>query len=486
MTDADTALLLARCQFAFTVSFHFIFPAFSIGLASYLAVIEALWLKTGNAAFLNLFRYWLKIFAIVFAMGVVSGIVMSYQFGTNWSVFSDRAGPIVGPLMAYEVLAAFFLEAGFLGVMLFGMERVGKGLHFAATLMVAAGTAISAFWILSVNSWMQTPTGWTINGQGQFVPAGSWLEIIFNPSFPYRLVHTVLAAYLTTALVVGGVGAWHLLKGRSSPEVRKMFSMAMWMATLVAPLQIVVGDLHGLNTMEHQPAKIMAIEGYFESYPDGAPWIMLGIPDDEAETVHYPIAFAKLGSLGLKHDMNASMPGLKTLPKRDRPPSEILFWSFRTIVALGFLMLALGMLSLLARLRKRLYDWRMLHRFALVMGPAGFVAVIAGWVTTEVGRQPWVIYHLLRTEDAVSPIATPGVGGSLIAFVLVYFSVFSAGALYILRLMGRPPHAGERGETRAPIRTAGITPSSALRGLRPGPETDGPEKNGPEGGGKER
>jgi cytochrome d ubiquinol oxidase subunit I len=244
MSDAETALILARAQFAFTVSFHFIFPAFSIGLASYLAVLEGLWLRTGRAVYLDLFRYWLKIFALAFAMGVVSGIVMSYQFGTNWSVFSDRAGPIVGPLMAYEVLTAFFLEAGFLGVMLFGMNKVGRGLHFAATLMVAVGTFISAFWILSVNSWMQTPTGWTLNDDGQFVPAASWLAIIFNPSFPYRLVHTVIAAYLTTALAVGGVGAWHLLKGRDSEQVRTMFSMAMWMAALVAPVQILAGDLH--------------------------------------------------------------------------------------------------------------------------------------------------------------------------------------------------------------------------------------------------
>ena len=246
MTDAETALLLARIQFAFTISFHFIFPAFSIGLASYLAVLEGLWLRTGKAVYLALFRYWLKIFAMAFAMGVVSGIVMSYQFGTNWSVFSDKAGPIIGPLMAYEVLTAFFLEAGFLGVMLFGMNRVGKGLHFAATLMVAIGTCISAFWILSVNSWMHTPTGWAMNAVGQFVPAGSWTDIVFNPSFPYRLVHTVIAAYLTTALVVGGVGAWHLLKGRDLPGVRTMFSMAMWMAALVAPIQIFVGDLHRL------------------------------------------------------------------------------------------------------------------------------------------------------------------------------------------------------------------------------------------------
>ncbi|HEX8654785.1 MAG TPA: cytochrome ubiquinol oxidase subunit I [Allosphingosinicella sp.] len=464
MADGETALLLARAQFAFTVSFHFIFPAFSIGLASYLAVLEGLWLKTGREAYLTLYRYWLKIFAIAFAMGVVSGIVMSYQFGTNWSVFSDRAGPIIGPLMAYEVLTAFFLEAGFLGVMLFGMERVGRKLHFFATLMVAAGTLMSAFWILSANSWMHTPTGWTTNAAGQFVPAGSWFDIIFNPSFPYRLVHTVIAAYLTTALVVGGVGAWHLLRGRDDPAVRTSFSMAMWMAALVAPVQIFVGDLHGLATLEHQPAKIMAIEGYYRSYPEGAPWIAIGLPDQRAATVRYAISFPGMGSLGLHHDRHAPMAGLDTIPREDWPPAPIIFWSFRIMVALGFLMFALGLWSLLARWRGRLYDWRWLHRFALLMGPAGFVAVIAGWVTTEVGRQPWVIYGLLRTRDAVSPIAAPAVSASLIAFVIVYFAVFAMGTWYILRLMREPPAAGEGEPARTPIRTAGITPAAAVRG----------------------
>jgi cytochrome d ubiquinol oxidase subunit I len=472
VTDAETALILARAQFAFTVSFHFIFPAFSIGLASYLAVLEGLWLKTGKDVYLNLFRYWLKIFAIAFAMGVVSGIVMSYQFGTNWSVFSDRAGPIIGPLMAYEVLTAFFLEAGFLGVMLFGLEKVGKKLHFLATCMVAIGTAISAFWILSVNSWMHTPTGWAMNAQGQFVPAGSWLDIIFNPSFLFRLVHTVIAAYLTTALVVGGAGAWHLLKGRDLPGVRKMFSMAMWMAAIVAPIQIVVGDFHGLNTLEHQPAKVMAMEGHFESYPDGAPLILIGHPDSDAEKTRVLLEIPKLSSIILKHDPNAPLEGLKSIPRENRPPAEIVFWSFRVMVSLGLLMLALGLWSLLARIWKKLYEWRLLHRFAVLMGPAGFVAVIAGWITTEVGRQPWVIYGLLRTRDAVSPIATPGVTGSLIAFVIVYFTVFSIGTWYILKLMAHPPHPGEPGEARAPIRTAGITPSSSMRrsGANPRPD----------------
>ena len=462
MADAELALLLARIQFAFTVSFHFIFPAFSIGLASYLAVLEGLWLKTGDSKYLNLFKYWLKIFALAFAMGVVSGIVMSYQFGTNWSVFSDRAGPVIGPLMAYEVLTAFFLEAGFLGVMLFGMGRVGKGLHYTATLMVAIGTFISAFWILSVNSWMQTPTGWAMNEAGQFVVAGSWLDVIFNPSFPYRLVHTVLAAYLTTALVVGGVGAWHLLKKRDTPEVRTMFSMAMWMLALVAPVQIFAGDLHGLNTLEHQPVKVMAMEGHFRSHPHGAPLILFGLPDDEAETVHYAVEIPRLSSLILKHDLNAPLAGLDTVPRENRPPVEIVFWSFRIMVGLGLLMFALGLWSLLARARKRLYDWRWLQRLALVMGPSGFVAVIAGWVTTEVGRQPWVIQGLLRTRDAVAPLDAPAVAASLTAFVIVYFAVFGAGTWYILKLMAHAPAEGEPAPEKLPIRSAGITPAPAV------------------------
>jgi cytochrome bd ubiquinol oxidase subunit I len=459
--DAD-ALLLARFQFGFTVSFHFIFPAFSIGLASYLAVLEALWLKTGKALYLDLYKYWLKIFAVVFAMGVVSGIVMSYQFGTNWSVYSDRAGPIIGPLMAYEVLTAFFLEAGFLGVMLFGMQKVGKRLHFMATLMVAVGTFISAFWILSVNSWMQTPTGYAINADGQFVPARGWLEIVFNPSFPYRLAHTVIAAYLTTALAVGAVGAWHLLEDSRREHARKMFSMAMWMAALVAPLQIVVGDLHGLNTLEHQPAKVMAMEGHYRSHAGGAPLILFGIPDDEAQRMEHAVEIPRLSSLILKHDLDAPLAGLDTIAPQDRPPVEVVFWSFRVMVGLGFLMLALGVASLLARAARRLYDWRWLHRFALLMGPSGFVAVIAGWITTEVGRQPYTIYGLLRTADSVSPLAAPAVAASLIAFVVVYFAVFGMGTWYLLKLMSRAPQPHEPDPPKAPAHAAGITPAPAL------------------------
>lgn len=465
MFDAFDPIVLARIQFAFTVSFHFIFPAFSIGLASYLMVLEGLWLRTGRELYLDLFRYWVKIFAVAFAMGVVSGIVMSYQFGTNWSVFSDRTGPILGPLMAYEVLTAFFLEAGFLGVMLFGMKKVGRRLHFAATCMVAIGTFISAFWILSVNSWMQTPVGYAVNDAGQFVPAAPWIEIVFNPSFPYRLVHTVIAAYLTTSLVVGAVGAWHLLKDKSDPHARKMFSMAMWMAALVAPVQIFVGDLHGLNTLAHQPQKVMAMEGHYDSHPDGAPLILFGIPNSAEKRVDYRIEIPKASSLILKHDANAPLAGLDTIPDADEPPVGIVFWAFRIMVGMGMAMLALGMWSLIARWRGRLYDWPLLHRAAIAMGPSGFVAVLAGWATTEVGRQPFTVYNLLRTVDSASPLAAPAVGASLIAFILVYFTVFGFGSWYILKLMARgaQPHEPEITDD-APIRTAGITPGPAQQG----------------------
>jgi cytochrome d ubiquinol oxidase subunit I len=459
--DAD-AVFLARLQFGFTVSFHFIFPAFSIGLASYLAVLEGLWLKTGKAVYLDLFKYWLKIFAITFAMGVVSGIVMSYQFGTNWAVFSDRAGPVIGPLMAYEVLTAFFLEAGFLGVMLFGMKKVGRKLHFFATLMVAVGTFISAFWILSVNSWMQTPAGYAINEHAQFVPAGSWWDIVFNPSFAFRLVHTVIAAYLTTALVVGAVGAWHLLKDPTHAHARRMFSMAMWMAALVAPVQIFVGDLHGLNTLEHQPAKVMAMEGHFQSHSGGAPLILFGVPDDDTQTMKHVVQIPKLSSLILKHDANAPLAGLDSIAPADRPPVEVVFWSFRVMVGLGMMMLALGLASLAARAAKKLYVWRWLMRFAVVMGPSGFVAVIAGWITTEVGRQPWTIYGLLRTADSASPLAAPAVATSLIAFVVVYFAVFGMVTWYLLKLMSRAPQPHEPELPNAPAHAAGITSAPAV------------------------
>ncbi|WP_137392462.1 cytochrome ubiquinol oxidase subunit I [Rhodoligotrophos defluvii] len=464
MFEHFDALTLARMQFAFTVSFHFIFPSFSIGLASYLAVLEGLWLKTGRETYLNLYKYWVKIFALAFGMGVVSGIVMSYQFGTNWSVFSDKVGPVIGPLMAYEVMTAFFLEAGFLGVMLFGMNRVGPKLHFLATLAVAFGTLLSAFWILSANSWMHTPSGHAANDVGQFVPA-DWWQVIFNPSFPYRLVHTVLAAYLTTALVVGAVAAWHLLRDARNEGARIMFSMATGLITVAAPLQILAGDQHGLNTLEYQPVKIMAIEGHFKSYQDGAPLILFGLPDMETGEVRYEVSIPKASSLILKHELDAPLAGLDTVPRSEWPPVPIVFWSFRIMVGLGVLMLGLAVFSVIARFRHRLYDWRLLHRYALLMGPAGFVAVIAGWVTTEVGRQPYTVYNLLRTADSVSPLDAPAVGTSLLTFIVVYFIVFGVGTAYILKLMSHAPYPGEPSpdtELRGPVRAAGITPAPSV------------------------
>ncbi|WP_282170323.1 cytochrome ubiquinol oxidase subunit I [Ruegeria atlantica] len=433
--DAET---LARIQFAFTVSFHIIFPAFSIGLASFLAVLNGLWLWRKDKAYLNLFNYWKKIFAVGFAMGVVSGIVMSYQFGTNWSTFSDTAGPVIGPLMAYEVMTAFFLEAGFLGIMLFGRERVGPGLHMMATAMVALGTLISATWILSVNSWMQTPAGFDVNELGQFIPV-DWWSIVFNPSFPYRLTHMVLAAYLTTAFVVAGVAAWHLLCRNRTAEVTRMFSMAMWMAVLVTPLQIVAGDLHGLNTLEHQPQKVMAMEGHFDSHPEGAPLILFGIPNEDEKRVDYAIEIPKLSSLILKHDPNAPLDGLDTIPDDEEPPVAIVFYSFRIMLSIGFAMLGVGLWSFVQRVRGRLNEDRWLHRASVLLAPSGFVAVLAGWITTEVGRQPYTVYGLMRTSDSLSQVDAPAVAASLIAFIVVYFAVFGAGTFYMLRLMGKPP-----------------------------------------------
>ncbi len=456
-----TAILLARIQFAFTVGFHIVLPAFSIGLASYLAVLEALWLATGRGVYLDLFNYWLRVFAVVFAMGVVSGVMMSYEFGTNWSVFAAKTGPVIGPLMGYEVLTAFFLEAGFLGVMLFGMRRVGPGLHFFATCVVAAGTLLSAFWILSVNSWMQTPAGYTLTPDGRFLPA-DWWAVIFNPSFPYRLVHMVLASYLSVAFAVGAVGAYHLLRDRQSQAARVMFSMAMWMAAIVAPLQVIAGDQHGLNTLRYQPAKVAAMEGDFRTEP-GTSLKLFGLPNMKEGRTDYALAIPHLGALILTHEWNGTVRGLDSFPRQDWPPAPWVFWSFRLMVALGFAMVGLGWWSLVLRARGRLFRSPALLRAALVMAPSGFIAVLAGWTTTEVGRQPFTVYGLMRTAQSASPIGTPGVAASLAAIVVVYLIVFGVGFRYLLRLMRRPPEIGQHGpESGVPVRSAGLTPGPAM------------------------
>ncbi|TAT95983.1 cytochrome ubiquinol oxidase subunit I (plasmid) [Rhizobium ruizarguesonis] len=454
-----TALELARIQFGFTISFHIIFPAITIGLASYLAVLEGLWLWRKETVYRDLYHFWSKIFAVNFAMGVVSGLVMAYEFGTNWSYFSTFAGSITGPLLTYEVLTAFFLEAGFLGVALFGWNRVGPGLHFLATLMVALGTLISATWILASNSWMQTPQGFEIIN-GRVVPV-DWLKVIFNPSFPYRLAHMTIAAYLATALFVGSSGAWQLLRGRATPAVRTMLSMAMWMILVVAPIQILVGDQHGLNTLEHQPAKIAAIEGHWENTPgESVPLILFGIPDMAAEKTHYVIEVPYLGSLILTHDINGQIPGLKEFAPEDRPNSAVVFWTFRLMVGLGMLMLLLGVWSLYLRWRGGLHDSKLFLRFATVMGPTGLIAILAGWLTTEIGRQPWVVYGVMRTRNAVSNHSALALSTSLILFIVMYFAVFGTGVSYMLKLVAEGPQPFD--DHPPPVKGQSLRPSRPL------------------------
>ncbi|MDE1195634.1 MAG: cytochrome ubiquinol oxidase subunit I [Pseudomonas sp.] len=440
------ALDLARIQFAFTVSFHILFPAITIGLASFLAVLEGLWLKTHDNTYRDLYHFWSKIFAVNFGMGVVSGLVMAYEFGTNWSRFSDFAGAITGPLLTYEVLTAFFLEAGFLGVMLFGWNRVGRGLHFFATVMVAVGTLISTFWILASNSWMQTPQGFEIV-DGRVIPV-DWFAVIFNPSFPYRLTHMAIAAFVATAFFVGASAAWHLLRGRDNPAIRRMLSMAMWMALVVAPIQAMVGDAHGLNTLEHQPAKIAAIEGHWENVGDEpTPLILFGIPDMKEERTKYAIEIPYLGSLILTHSLDKQIPALKSFPPEDRPNSTIVFWSFRIMAGLGMLMIAVGLWSAWLRWRGGLYSNKWFLRLVMVMGPSGLIALLAGWFTTEIGRQPWVVYGLMRTADASSNHSVGQMTLTLILFVVVYFSLFGAGFGYMMRLVRKGPKTHEGDDT---------------------------------------
>jgi cytochrome d ubiquinol oxidase subunit I len=439
MSSLD-AIQLARLQFAFTVSFHIIFPAISIGMASFLAVLEGLWLKTRNEAYKDMFFFWSKIFAVGFGMGVVSGVVMSYEFGTNWAGFSNIAGNITGPLLTYEVLTAFFLEAGFLGIMLFGWNRVGPKAHFFATVMVAVGTLISTFWILASNSFMQTPQGYGIEN-GKIVPL-DWLKIVFNPSFPYRLTHMTIAAFIVAAFLVAACSAWHLLKGRRDEPVKKSFSMALWMLLVLTPVQIAVGDAHGLNTREYQPAKIAAIEGLWETEHGGTALNLFGIPDMQAEETKYAVKVPHLGSLILTHSWDGEIKGLKEFPAADRPNSTIIFFTFRIMAGLGMLMLAMAVLGLLLRRGGRIYEARWFQRFALCMGPSGLIALLAGWITTEVGRQPWTVYGVLRTVDSASPLDAQQVGTSLLIFVIVYFLVFGTGIYYMLKLMKKGPEQG--------------------------------------------
>jgi cytochrome d ubiquinol oxidase subunit I len=436
MLEILDPILLARIQFAFTISFHIVFPAFTIGLASFLAVTEWRWLATGKEVYRDIYKFWVKIFAVAFGMGVVSGVVMSYQFGTNWSVFSDRTANVLGPLLGFEVLTAFFLEASFLGIMLFGWGRVSPRMHFVSTCIVAVGTLISAFWILSANSWMQTPQGFEVMADGRLMPT-NWLEVIFNPSFPYRFAHMVIAAYLTTAFVVGGVGAFYLWNKRHMPQARIMLGMAAIMAALVAPTQLFVGHMHGENTMHHQPVKVAAMEGNWD-HTTNAPLYLFGWPDQKAEETKYGIIVPGGASWVLTGDINGEIPNLKSFKPEDRPPVAWVFWSFRVMVGLGLLMILIGAVSAVQYFRGKLFESRWLHGWWMLMMPSGFVALLAGWFVTEIGRQPWTAYGIIRTAESVSPaILGPQVAWSLMAFVVMYTFVFGAGSYYILKLIGK-------------------------------------------------
>jgi cytochrome d ubiquinol oxidase subunit I len=443
----DSALLLARYQFAFTISFHIVLAAFSIGLANYLMVLEGLWLWRKRRVYKDIYVFWLKIFALTVAVGTASGLVMEFQFGMHWSALSRRAGGVLGPLMFYEVMVAFFLEAGFIGVMLFGMNKVGPRLHFLSTCAVAVGSLFSAFWILSANSWMHTPAGFSIGDDGRFVPV-DWLAIVFNPSFPYRMVHMSLAAFLGTAMLVGGAGAWHLLRNRAHASARVMFSMALWMAALVGPLQIVAGDLHGENTRDHQPQKLAAMEGSWRrpEAGQGEPLRLFAVPDQVNRINHFELAIPHLGSLYLRHDWTGTIKSLEEFAPQDIPPVAVVFFAFRAMVGIGLLIVALGIASLVLRWRGRLYECRWLLRCSVIMAPAGFVAMICGWIVTEVGRQPFTVYGLMRTVDSHSGQPLSFVAGSTLAIMAVYLMVFSLGLFYLLRAIARLPADAQRAE----------------------------------------
>jgi cytochrome d ubiquinol oxidase subunit I len=452
------AEILARLQFAFTIAFHILFPTLTIGLAGFLVFFEARHLKTGDEIWLRLYKFWVRIFALSFGMGVVSGIVLAYQLGTNWSEWSRITGPVLGPLIGFEVLTAFFLEAGFIGIMLFGWQKVGPRLHFLSTILVAVGTAISAFWILAAGSWMQTPAGASLI-DGRFV-VEDWFAVIFNPSFPWRFLHMTTASYLTATTVVAGISAYHLLVDRNREVARRCFSVAMWAVLVLAPLQILLGDLHGLNTLKHQPLKIAAMEGNWETRSH-VPFHIFALPDRKAQTNHLEISIPYGASLILKHDPAGVVPGLKDAAPEDQPPVGVIFWSFRVMVGIGVLFLLLGFWGGYARWRGRLFEDRWLARFATLMAPAGFVATLAGWFVTEVGRQPWTVYGHLRTSDSVSPTVTGGsVATTLIIFLIVYGGLFGAYLYYLLKLIRRGPDP-------LTVARTGKTPD-AVQGARPG------------------
>ncbi len=425
--DAGDALLLARAQFGLNIGFHILFPALSIALAWFLLYFRVKYARTGDPHWLATYRLWVKIFALTFAMGVVSGITMSFQFGTNWPGYMEKVGNIAGPLLGYEVLTAFFLEATFLGVMLFGMERVSSRVHLFSSLMVAVGTTLSAFWILALNSWMQTPQGHVMDGDALI--AGDWVKVIFNPSFPYRLTHMLLASGLTASFLVAGLSAWRLLQAPRDAGALKTLRAGALVAAVLAPLQVFVGDLHGLNTLEHQPAKIAAIEALWNT-AKGVPLVLFAVPNEEHKRNDYAIEVPRLASLILKHDADAELKGLEAFAP-DHSPVGPVFWAFRMMVGVGVLMLALAWLG--SWLLRKGAPRGLLWCFA-AMTFSGWIATLAGWLVSEIGRQPWLVTGILRTADAVGRVPDAALGASFAGYLLVYGVMLTAYVVVLTRL----------------------------------------------------
>ena len=455
------ALLLSRVQFFWVIALHILLPAFTVGLSCYIATLEMLWWLKKDDVYRRLSAFWIKIFAVSFGMGVVSGIVMPFQFGTNWSRYVDATSNVTGGLMAYEVLTAFFLESAFLGVLLFGRKLVPQWAHVLSAALVALGTLLSSFWILAANSWMQTPRGHEVV-DGRFMPLDLF-TVTFTPSFPYRLTHTVIAFVVTTAFVILGVAALYLRQRRHIDESKVMLKMSLVFVTIMVPLQVLVGDLHGVNTLEYQPAKLAAMEGLWETRTH-VPASLFAIPDQDAEKNHFEIAIPWLGSLYLTHSLDVEVKGLKAFPREDRPPVAIVYWAFRVMVGVGLLMLAVIVLGWVQQRRGRLHDpdnaWLRLAQWCM---PIGFVAVIAGWTTTEVGRQPWVVYGLMRTADAVTPsLTTADVVLSLAAYIVTYLVIFGGGFVLLRRMVRRGPELAQAREGYEETQTRSARPLSAI------------------------
>ncbi|KTC93006.1 MULTISPECIES: cytochrome ubiquinol oxidase subunit I [Legionella] len=428
--------ILSRVQFAFSIGFHILFPTLNLGLAVFLVIMEAVWLKTRNPVYQTICKFWTKIFALTFGMGVVSGIVLAYQIGTNFGPFIAQFGNVLGALFAYETLTAFFLEAGFLGIMLFGWKRVPPSLHFTATLLVTIGTTISAFWILAANSWMQTPNGYEIIN-GKYI-VSDWWNVVFNPSFIPRFIHMVLASYITSSFVIAGVASYFLLKNKHVKVAMTCLSFAMWAALILVPLQIFMGDEVGLMVYKHQPLKTAAMEANWTTQK-GAPLVLFAWPSQEKQENEYEISIPKLASLINTHEWEGELLGLNSVPKDDQPHVAPVFFSFRIMVGIGLLMLGIAILALLLRMRKALYSSRIFHQLCLGIAPLGFVATIAGWLTAEIGRQPWVVYNLMKTKDAVSAVGMEEVIISMVLLILAYGVVFSFYLYYLFKLIRLGP-----------------------------------------------